>query len=54
MPQTYDRGRDRTERILQAEQQILEQVEEEADISTRLLVAEVGVSQFVVYRIFKD
>ena len=39
---------DRTERILQAEEQILERVEEEPDISTRRLTAEVGVSQFVV------
>ena len=30
--------------------QILERVEEEPDISTRLLAAEVGVSQFVVNR----
>ncbi|KAJ3651729.1 hypothetical protein Zmor_017748 [Zophobas morio] len=32
--QTHDRGRDRTERILQAEEQILEHDEEEPDIST--------------------
>ncbi|KAJ3663075.1 hypothetical protein Zmor_007384 [Zophobas morio] len=43
-PQTHDRGRDRTERILQAEEQILERDEEEPDISTRRLAAEVGVS----------
>ncbi|KAJ3651963.1 hypothetical protein Zmor_017967 [Zophobas morio] len=36
-PQTHDRGRDRTERILQAEEEILECVEEDADISTRRL-----------------
>ena len=48
-PQTHDRGRDRTERILQAEEQILECVEEEPDISIRRLAAEVGVSQFVVH-----
>ena len=33
--QTHDRGRDRTERKLQAEEQILERDEEEPDISTR-------------------
>ena len=49
-PQSYDRGRDRVERILQAEEQVLERVEEEPDISTRRLAAEVGVSQFVVNR----
>ena len=36
--------RDRTERIFQAEEQILERVEEELDISTHRLAAEVGVS----------
>ncbi|KAJ3661272.1 hypothetical protein Zmor_005676 [Zophobas morio] len=35
-PQTHDRGRDRTERILQAEKQILECDEEEPDISIRI------------------
>ena len=46
-PQTHvhDSGR-----ILQAEEQILERIEEEPDISTRRLAAEVGVSQFVVHR----
>ena len=33
----------------QAEEQFLERVEEELDISTRRLAAEVEVSQFVVY-----
>ena len=37
-PQTHDRGRDRTESILQ--EQILERVQEEPDISTRQLAAE--------------
>ena len=46
--QTHDRGHSRTERILQAEEQILERVEEEPHIITRRLAAEVGVSQFVV------
>ncbi|KAJ3654961.1 hypothetical protein Zmor_005709 [Zophobas morio] len=36
-PQTHDRGRDRTERKLQAEEQIFERVEEEPDVSTRRL-----------------
>ena len=51
-PQTHNRGRDMTERILQAEEQILKPVEEEPDISTRQLAAAVGVSQFVVHRTF--
>ena len=34
-PQSHDRGRDRTERILQAEEEILEYVEEDSDNSTR-------------------
>ena len=46
-PQTHDRGRDRTERILQAEEQILEHVEEKPE-------AEVGVSQFVVHPTLKE
>ena len=53
-PQTHDRGSDRTERILQPEEQILERHEEERDISTRRLAAEVGVSQFVVHRTLKE
>ena len=52
--QTHDRGRDMTERIPQAEEQILEHVEEEPDIITRRLAAEVGVSQFVVHHTLKE
>ena len=40
--QSHNRGPDRTGRILQAEEQILEHVEEELDISTRQLAAAVG------------
>ena len=43
-PQTQDRGGDRIERIPQAEEQILEPVEEKTGISIRRLAAEVGVS----------
>ena len=46
-PQTQDRDRDRTERILQVEEQILKRVEEEPNISTRRLAATVG--SFTVY-----
>ncbi|KAJ3646504.1 hypothetical protein Zmor_024089 [Zophobas morio] len=53
-PQTYDRDRERTERILQSEEQILEHAEEEPNISTRRLAAEVGVSQFLVHRTFQE
>ena len=45
-PQTQNRGSDRTKRILQAEEQILERVEEEPDISTYQFAAEIGVLQF--------
>ena len=46
-PQNHDRGRDRTERILQAEEQILERVEEEPDTSKLGLAAKVAVSHFL-------
>ena len=36
-PQTHNRGRDKTEKILQAEEQILARVEEEPKISIRRL-----------------
>ena len=39
--QSHDRGHGR---ILQAEEQILERVEEESDINTRRITAEAGVS----------
>ena len=53
-PATHDRGRDRTEKILQSEEQILQRVEEEPHISTRRLAAEVGVSHFVVHPTVKN
>ena len=46
-PQTHNRGCNRTQRIPQAEEQILERVEEEPDISTRRLAAEVGASPYI-------
>ena len=51
--QTHDNGREKTERILQAEEQILEHFEEEPDMSTRRLAAEVRISQFIVQSILK-
>ena len=39
--------------MLEADEQILERVEEEPDISTSQLTAEVEVSQFVVHRTLK-
>ena len=51
--QTHDRGHDRTEKILQAEEQILERVEEESDIRTHRLATEGGVSQLLVHRTLK-
>ena len=41
-------------RILQAEEQILERVEEESEISIRRLAAGVGISQFVMHRTLKE
>ena len=38
--QTHERGGDRTERILQANEQILECVEKKPDLSTRQLAVE--------------
>ena len=52
--QIHDPDRDSTEKILQAEEQILERVEAKSDISTRRFAAEIGVSQFVVYRTLKE
>ena len=49
-----DCGRHRNERILQAEEQILERVDEDPDINTRRLAAEVGVSQSVVHSTLKE
>ena len=51
---THDRGRGRTERILQPEEQILERVEEKPDISTGRVAAEVGILQFVVHCTLKE
>ena len=53
-PQTHDRGHVRTDRTLQAEEQILQRVEEEPHISTRQLAVEIGASQFVVHRTLKE
>ena len=53
-PQTHGRSHSRTERILQAEEQIFERDEEKSDISTRRLAAEVGVSHFVAHRTLKE
>ena len=51
--QTHVRGHGRSERILHAEEQILERDEKELHIIPRRLAAEVGVSQFVVHRTLK-
>ena len=53
-PQTHDRGRDRTEKILHAEEQSLERVEEDPDINTCRFAAEIGVAQLVVHLTLKD
>ena len=39
---------------MQAEEQIFERAEEEPDINTRRLAAELGVSQFVPHRTLKE
>ena len=43
---THAPGRDRTQGILQDEEQILERVEEKPDISTRRLAAEISFTVF--------
>ncbi|KAJ3666584.1 hypothetical protein Zmor_002021 [Zophobas morio] len=46
-PQTQDRGRVRTRRILDVEPKILHTVEAEPGISTRRLAIRHGISQFI-------
>ena len=50
-PQTQNLSRDWIERILQAEEQILERVEEEPDNSTRRLAAEQGLYPYHVQKV---
>ncbi|KAJ3661754.1 hypothetical protein Zmor_006139 [Zophobas morio] len=49
-PKTADWGLERTERVLDAETEILDIVEEEPGISARRLSYRVGISMFVVWR----
>ncbi|KAJ3661726.1 hypothetical protein Zmor_006113 [Zophobas morio] len=49
-PRFSDRGRERTERTLDAEEEILNVVENDPGISIRRLSYRVGVSPFVVWR----
>ncbi|RZC33179.1 hypothetical protein BDFB_013929, partial [Asbolus verrucosus] len=44
----------RTEHILNAEEHILNRVEEEPGVSTRRFAGEVGVSHFIVHHILKE
>lgn len=53
-PQTINRGRQRTPRVLDAEPEILNIVEENPSISVRRLSYRVGVSPFVVWRTLKE
>ncbi|KAJ3646295.1 hypothetical protein Zmor_023887 [Zophobas morio] len=53
-PQTQDRGRVRTRRILDVEPQILHTVEAEPGISTRRLAVRHGISQFIAWRTLKE
>ena len=53
-PQIHDPSRGKTDRILEAEEHILERGEEKPNIRTRRLTAEVSVSQFVVHRTLKE
>jgi hypothetical protein len=47
-PRTQDRGRDRSQRVLDIEPQILEAVEANSGTSTRRVALQVGVSHHVV------
>jgi hypothetical protein len=47
-PRTQDRGRDRSQRVLDVEPQILEAVEANSGKSTRRVALRVGVSHHVV------
>jgi hypothetical protein len=47
-PRTQDRGRDRSQRVLDVEPQILEAVEANSGTSTRRVALQVGVSHHVV------
>lgn len=53
-PNSADRGRDRTVRVLDAEPNILNLVEENPGISVRRLSYRVGVSPFVVWRTLNE
>lgn len=53
-PQTVNRGRQRTARVLDAEPEILNIVEENPSISVRRLSYRVGVSPFIVWRTLKE
>jgi hypothetical protein len=46
-PRTQDRGRDRSQRVLDVEPQILEAVEANSGTSTRRVALQVGVSHHV-------
>jgi hypothetical protein len=47
-PRTQDRGRDRSQRVLDIEPQILEAVEANSGTNTRRVALQVGVSHHVV------
>ncbi|KAJ8962876.1 hypothetical protein NQ318_001284 [Aromia moschata] len=50
-PRVHDRGRrTRSRRVMDAEEQILEAVEDDPSLSTRRLAHQVRVSQFIVWR----
>jgi hypothetical protein len=49
-----DLGRQREDRILAAEEEILHEIENQPRTSTRRLANQLGVSQFVVWRTLKE
>lgn len=53
-PMAVDRGRTRSQRTLNAEPRILDSVEENPGVSIRRLSAQIGVSEFVVWRTLNE
>ncbi|KAJ8943798.1 hypothetical protein NQ318_012443 [Aromia moschata] len=53
-PGVHDRGRTRSRRVMDAEEQILEAVEDDPSLSTRRLANQVRVSQFTVWRTLSE
>ncbi|KAJ8954712.1 hypothetical protein NQ318_011405 [Aromia moschata] len=53
-PRVHDRGRTRSRRVMDAEEQILEAVEDDPSLSTKRLAHQVRFSQFTVWRTLRE